>query len=225
MYKRQVGENAQALQKYGAALGYGAKAKEERSLALGLRAEAEGNGAVAMGGFSIVEATGKNSIALGYHSRVTAANSIALGAESFVGKLDDIKTDAYLTGDKDKFTADNGVVSVGHAGYKKWTKKWQWDSSTKHEKEVVTEETVPDSYRRIVNVAGGAEDTDAVNVAQLKAGRTTVEAGDYVTVTSGQKEGVDGTVYTVTGPKLTIDGGNLTVADAEEPIELSLIHI
>ena len=213
-----VGENAQALQKYGAALGYGAKAKEERSLALGLRAEAEGNGAVAMGGFSIVEATGKNSIALGYHSRVTAANSIALGAESFVGKLDDIKTDAYLTGDKDKFTAENGVVSVGRTGYKKWTKKWQWDSSTKREKEVVTEETVPDSYRRIVNVAGGAEDTDAVNVAQLKAGRTTVEAGDYVTVTSGQKTGVDGTVYTVKGPKLTSKDTNLTVTDEEETV-------
>lgn len=212
-----VGENAQALQKYGAALGYGAKAKEERSLALGLRAEAEGNGAVAMGGFSIVEATGKNSIALGHHSRVTAANSIALGAESFVGKLDDIKTDAYLTGDKDKFTADNGVVSVGHAGYKKWTKKWQWGSS-KRKEEVVTEETVPDSYRRIVNVAGGAEDTDAVNVAQLKAGRTTVEAGDYVTVTSGQKEGVDGTVYTVKGPKLTSKDTNLTVTDEEETV-------
>ena len=30
-----VGENAEALQKYGAAVGYGAKAKEERSLALG----------------------------------------------------------------------------------------------------------------------------------------------------------------------------------------------
>ena len=213
-----VGENAQALQKYGAALGYGAKAKEERSLALGLRAEAEGSGSVAMGGLSIVEQTGKNSLSLGTHSRVTAANSIALGAESFVGKLDDIKTDAYLTGDKDKFTADNGVVSVGHAGYKKWTKKWQMDNSTKHEKEVVTEETVPDSYRRIVNVAGGAEDTDAVNVAQLKAGRTTVEAGDYVTVTSGQKEGVDGTVYTVKGPKLTSKDTNLTVTDEEETV-------
>lgn len=212
-----VGENAQALQKYGAALGYGAKAKAERSLALGVRAEAEGYGSVAMGGLSIVEATGKNSIALGHHSRVTAANSIALGAESFVGKLDDIKTDAYLTGDKDKFTADNGVVSVGRTGYKKWTKKWQWGSG-KHQEEVVTEEIVPDSYRRIVNVAGGAADTDAVNVAQLKVGRTTVEAGDYVTVTSGQKEGVDGTVYTVKGPKLSIDGGNLTVEDDEETI-------
>ena len=212
-----VGENAQALQKYGSALGYGAKAKAERSLALGVRAEAEGYGSVAMGGLSIVEQTGKNSLSLGTHSRVTAANSIALGAESFVGKLDDIKTDAYLTGDKDKFTADNGVVSVGHAGYKKWTKKWQWGSG-KHQEEVVTEETVPDSYRRIVNVAGGAEDTDAVNVAQLKAGRTTVEAGDYVTVTSGQKTGVDGTVYTVKGPKLTSKDTNLTVTDEEETV-------
>ena len=78
---------------------------------------------------------------------------------------------------------------------------------------------VPDSYRRIVNVAGGAADTDAVNVAQLKAARTTVKAGDYVTVTEGKEQNVDGTVYTVKGPTLSIDGGNLTVADAEETIE------
>lgn len=127
-----VGENAEALQKYGSAFGYGAKAKKEQSLALGLRAEAEGSGSVAMGGFSIVEQTGQNSLALGQHSRVTAANSVALGAESFVGKLDDIKTDAYLTGDKDKFTADNGVVSVGRTGYKKWTKTWKFDDDEKN---------------------------------------------------------------------------------------------
>ena len=134
-----VGENAEALQKYGSAFGYGAKAKQEQSLALGLRAEAEGSGSVAMGGFSIVEQTGKNSIALGQHSRVTAANSVALGAESFVGTLDGIKTDAYLTGDKDKFTADNGVVSVGRTGYKKWTKTWKFDDDAKAYKELLNE--------------------------------------------------------------------------------------
>jgi len=213
-----VGENAEALQKYGSAFGYGAKAKQEQSLALGLRAEAEGSGSVAMGGFSIVEQTGKNSLALGQHSRVTAANSVALGAESFVGTLDGIKTDAYLTGDKDKFTADNGVVSVGRTGYKKWTKTWEFDNDAKAYKELLNEVEVPDSYRRIVNVAGGAADTDAVNVAQLKAARTTVKAGDYVTVTEGKEQGVDGTVYTVKGPKLTSADTNLAVTDDEETV-------
>ena len=70
--------------------------------------------------------------------------------------------------------------------------------------------------RQITNVAAGTEDTDAVNVAQLKTAKTTVEAGDYVTVEKGTKEGTDGTIYTVTGPTLSIDGGNLTVADDEK---------
>ena len=70
--------------------------------------------------------------------------------------------------------------------------------------------------RQITNVAAGTEDTDAVNVAQLKTAKTTVEAGDYVTVEKSTKDGTDGTIYTVTGPTLSIDGGNLTVADDEK---------
>ena len=54
--------------------------------------------------------------------------------------------------------------------------------------------------------------------ADIKNAKTTVEAGDYVTVTSEKKAGVDGTVYTVKGPTLSVDGGNLTVTDEEEAV-------
>lgn len=78
--------------------------------------------------------------------------------------------------------------------------------------------------RQITGVAAGTQDTDAVNVAQLKAlenktaaeaaKHTTVTAGDYVTVTetdnSGQKN------YTVTGPKMGSADGTVKITDKVE---------
>ena len=50
--------------------------------------------------------------------------------------------------------------------------------------------------RQITDVAAGTADTDAVNVAQLKANKVTVAAGDNVTVTSTAADD-GGTTYTV----------------------------
>ena len=64
-----------------------------------------------------------------------------------------------------------------------------------------------------IDITGNKSITDLQT--EIKDSKTTVEAGDYVTVTSSKKPGVDGTVYTVTGPKLTVVDGekNLTVTD------------
>ena len=79
--------------------------------------------------------------------------------------------------------------------------------------------------RQITGVAAGAQDTDAVNVAQLKQVQakaeaadkkhTTVKAGDYATVTvttnaDGRKE------YTVSGPKMESTDGTVTISDKVE---------
>lgn len=76
--------------------------------------------------------------------------------------------------------------------------------------------------RQITNVAAGTEDTDAVNVAQLKAvanqatteaaKHTTVEAGDYVTVTEITNNS-GGTKYTVNGPAITSTDGTVKIED------------
>ncbi|MDY6084148.1 MAG: ESPR-type extended signal peptide-containing protein, partial [Dialister sp.] len=81
--------------------------------------------------------------------------------------------------------------------------------------------------RQITNLAAGTEDTDAVNVAQLKSvadkaseaadgakKHTTVVAGDYVTVTEGTNA-AGGKEYTVAGPVIKTDS-NLTISDIKE---------
>ena len=71
--------------------------------------------------------------------------------------------------------------------------------------------------RQITNVAAGTEDTDAVNVAQLKTAKTTVEAGDYVTVSEGTNAD-GGKEYTVTGPKLAAKTGDTNII-VEDDVE------
>ena len=64
-----------------------------------------------------------------------------------------------------------------------------------------------------------AENTTVTGLEQkIKDAKTTVEAGDYVTVTSEKKAGVDGIVYTVKGPKVAVVDGeeNLVVDDIKE---------
>ena len=64
--------------------------------------------------------------------------------------------------------------------------------------------------RQITGVAAGTEDTDAVNVAQLKAAKVeVVGSGDNVTVTSDNSEGY--TKYTVAATDTKVTG--LTLAD------------
>ena len=79
--------------------------------------------------------------------------------------------------------------------------------------------------RQITNVAAGSEDTDAVNVAQLKAvanqatteaaKHTTVEAGGYVTVTESTNNS-GGKTYTVNGPAITSTDGTVKIEDKVE---------
>ena len=61
----------------------------------------------------------------------------------------------------------------------------------------------------ITNVKAGVNDTDAVNVKQLKSAKTEVKAGDNVTV--DKTIGADGqNIYTVNAKQLTLAMLNLT---------------
>ena len=48
----------------------------------------------------------------------------------------------------------------------------------------LTNKGLDNGGNKVVNVAEGKDDTDAVNVKQLKAAKTEVEAGDNVVVTN-----------------------------------------
>lgn len=138
---------------YATALGKQAYANGNEATALGHWARAYGDNAIAIGSYAItntLDGTGtvNNGIAIGQKARVASNNSVALGQNSLAYIPDSVKTEAYLT--NEAFAAENGVVSVGNAEY------------------TIGDDTVAANRRRITNVAGGADDYDAVNVAQLK---------------------------------------------------------
>ncbi|MDK8285943.1 ESPR-type extended signal peptide-containing protein, partial [Dialister micraerophilus] len=167
-----VGVMSKAIGHYANALGKQARAEGINSTAIGHFARALGESSMALGDYAItstLDGIGKvnHSVALGSHARVAADNSLALGNNSLANIADDVKTEAYLS--KETFKKENGVVSVGNKEY------------------TVGNEKIKQNYRRITNVAGGADDNDAVNVAQLKAleGKVTTNAGDITTLKEG----------------------------------------
>ena len=140
----------------------------------------------------------------GRNANVTVSGGVALGARS-VAAVDagvagyDPSTKAASTDTSSTWQATEAAVSVGDA--------------TKH----VT--------RQITGVAAGSEDTDAVNVAQLKKveakaeaaekKHTTVKAGDYATVTETTNAD-GGKEYTVSGPKMESTDGSVRITDKVE---------
>jgi len=166
-----VGVMSKAIGHYANALGKQARAEGKNSTAIGHFARALGESSMTLGDYAItstLDGKGKvnQSVALGSHARVTADNSLALGNNSLASIADDVKTEAYLS--KEAFKKENGVVSVGNSKY------------------TIGDDTIAQNYRRITNVAGGADDHDAVNVAQLKAVNTKVDknAADITTIST-----------------------------------------
>ena len=149
-----IGVMSKAIGHYANALGKQARAEGKDSVAIGHWARSIGESSMALGDYAITSTLdGTTSVtksaAIGSHARAASDNSVALGANSLANIADDVATKAYLS--NEAFAKENGVVSVGNEEYK------------------VGDTTVAKNYRRITNVAGGAADNDAVNVAQLKA--------------------------------------------------------
>ena len=158
-----VGAAAVAKGNYSTALGKQARTFEKESTSVGHWADSRAEFATALGSNTIVYK--KGGVALGFGARAYDENSIAIGSNSFAKEAIDGK--AYLSDEEVKAAA--GIVSVGNPAYK------------------VGDKDFAANYRRIVNVAGGIHDNDAVNVAQLKAleGKVTGNAGDITTLKEG----------------------------------------
>ena len=149
-----VGVAAVAKGHHSTALGMQARTFEKESTSVGHWADSRAEFATALGSNTIVYK--KGGVALGFGARAYDENSIAIGSNSFAKEAIDGK--AYLSDEEVKAAA--GIVSVGNPAYK------------------VGDKDFAANYRRIVNVAGGIHDNDAVNVAQLKAlaGKVTANA-------------------------------------------------
>ena len=158
-----VGTAAVAKGHHSTALGMQARTFEKESTSVGHWADSRAEFATAVGANTIVYK--KGGVALGFGARAYDENSVAIGSNSFAKEAVDGK--AYLSDEAIKAAA--GIVSVGSPNYK------------------VGNTDVAANYRRIVNVAGGIHDNDAVNVLQLKAleGKVTTNTEDITTLKKG----------------------------------------
>ncbi|MCT8593099.1 hypothetical protein KZ418_10715, partial [Glaesserella parasuis] len=153
-----IGYSAQVVGHDGVAVGPNAQARY-RSVASGYYAKALGQRSVAIGDSAEVNSGATRAIALGHNSIVTVAGGVALGygsrAETKGGIEGAKQTHSVVTDEKSEANGfkstqqvdrnDIGAVSVGVGSGNKLIK------------------------RQITNVAAGTQDTDAVNVAQLKS--------------------------------------------------------
>ena len=145
-----MGSSSQAKLSNSIALGGNAKSLGADALALGGTANASKDGAIAIG--KEAKANNTNTTAIGLGATVTGTNSMAIGTNAVAESNNSLalgtgtEVRGALVNGFSAFTNQqnnnvaNGVVAVGNVG----------------------------SERRIINVAGGENDTDATNVKQLK---------------------------------------------------------
>ena len=158
----------------------GTVASGDNSIAIGMKSTASGDGAVAHGVGS--QSTGDHSVAVGRLSKAKGAESLALGdeAEATVNKSVAVGYKANATivngvalGSESKTTVDAGQVGYNPAAGR--TNKY--DNLTNNTDNVLTSNRAAiaigddDAHitRQLTGLAAGTKDTDAVNVAQLRA--------------------------------------------------------
>ena len=146
----------------------------------------------------IAQATTK--VAAGKNVNVTSAKNPDGSTTYTVATKDDVDFTSVTTG---KTTMNDGGITI------KATEGGKTNVT-------LTNKGLDNGGNKVVNVAEGTNDTDAVNVKQLKAAKTEVEAGDNVVVTS--TKGSNGqTIYKVnaTDNSAHVDGSDaVTVTKA-----------
>ena len=181
------------------------------SIAIGMQSNSTGTASTAVGGVS--QATAKGASALGYSANATAESATALGQESVASVKDGV-----ALGSQSKATTDKGVEGYNPADSRTNTYAGLAGNVKTSTLAAVSVGDGKNATRQITGLAAGKEDTDAVNVAQLKnvnlkyAGNS--GSGD-VLLNNGtlnlKGEGLISTTADATGVtvKLT-EGGNIT---------------
>ena len=175
-----LGDSSNSDESQSVSVGYSAHAYQFGSIAVGAHTETHGNGSIAIGHNSKVGESGNQAyagISIGMDSKTVVRNGVALGTGSYADRdanstsnrgydpslhgshFADAAAEAAVPSlERSIWKATDSAVSIGNgrSGYRK--------------------------TRQIINVAAGGEDTDAVNVAQLKAleKRNTILAGNDV---------------------------------------------
>ena len=160
---------------------------------------------------------------------IGATNDVVIGAAD--NEMETKVSDATILGHNANSTVANGValgsnsvasVDKGVDGYNPSTKELTGTAWTSTVGSVSVGDAANNITRQITGVAAGTADTDAVNVAQLKANKVTLEKGDNVTITADVDD--DGsTTYTIasTDTDTTLARGTVTYVGADGTLVLT----
>ncbi|MBX4335403.1 Vomp family autotransporter [Bartonella raoultii] len=181
-----IGGLANALGKNSVALGVKAKADKNYGIAIGSEAEAQGSGAIAIGSRDSdrtptvnpnrkVIAKGENAIAIGTHTFAEAEDSVAIGANAQAHVYDGVAIGGGSVSDREK--GDVGYDPFLNGPSTETNMAWKSTAGAFSVGEVGGQKNGR-LTRQITGVAAGSQDTDAVNVAQLKAMKDLV-AGEW----------------------------------------------
>ena len=184
-----MGYNAKASNSNALSLGVKATASGSDSVSLGTSSKATDSGSIAIGETS--ESTDTNSVALGYTSKANGASATAIGPQSQATKTSAVAlgrgamaTEDYAVaiGDSASATITKGVAlgykskantASGVAGYNANTNRTNTYAGLTGNTLTSTLGAVSigdgTNTRQITGLAAGTNDTDAVNVAQLKS--------------------------------------------------------
>lgn len=177
------------------AIGYNAHNREAQTgqIALGANAATYGENSIAIGRDAKTEDNNSGQLALGYNAAVKYGGGIALGSNSVANRTKDVPDayNPYRANDSGVAAtkATTSALSIGSDGGGGTTKV----------------------LRQITNVAAGGADTDAVNVAQLKAVAADISASSSQNFTVGADSS-----HSTNGVNVTKDNNRFDITSKDE---------
>ena len=190
-----LGPQAKATGSTAVAIGLNSEANQSATVAVGYNSAASGENAAAYG--NTAKAVGKNSLALGANTQATVEGGVALGSGSIANTVAGAgynpntgRSNTYTPTLSNAMTSTWAAVSIGDGT----------------------------NTRQLTGLAAGTNDTDAVNVAQLKSMNLAFTAEDStqgdVNLTNSALNVVGDSTYITTKGKdqtLTISGKKQTI--------------
>ncbi len=187
-YSTATGEYTKATGEASTAMGWATRASEWGAVAMGKDTIASGRFSMAVG--DEAKTSGRASIAMGYLSEAQgenslaasggiakAANTIAMG----VGATAELEHSIALG---DGSVANTAAGEVGYLGTGKTGATWISTNNA-----ISIGDTVNGVTRQLTGLAAGTADTDAVNVAQLKALQTQLAPQHYLSIKTTDANG------------------------------------
>lgn len=187
-YGVAIGREARSDKAGAISMGYKAQAMGENTLALGREAQARGeNGSISIGVEAITGDGSSGSVAIGTSAKTEAADSVALGSYTLGNRNKGAL--GYDPSEEFVVKGANGTLQISTAkqGTTGNTAASTWQS-TRGAVSIGNSET--GDTRQLIGLAAGSEDTDGVNVAQLKS----LETATYKTIDAAAK-GLRGEIH------------------------------